>query len=55
MKLVFISLHLNNNLGQKKRTAYMRIITKFISFHTTALLSVILFKGTKCFNLFRQE
>lgn len=53
MNLVFISLHFDNNLGQKKRTVC--IITKFISLHTTALLSVTLFKGTKCFNLFSKH
>jgi len=35
-------LTLNNNLGQKKLTAY--VIMKFISFHTSALLSVSFLK-----------
>jgi len=46
-------LQFDNNLGQKKCTAY--IVMKFLSFHTTALLSLILFKGTKCFNLFSKS
>jgi hypothetical protein len=51
--LVFISLQFDNNLGQKKHTAY--VITKLVSSHQTALFLVILFKGTKYINLFSKS